>query len=66
MQTCIANTIVHELGHILGLKHRDDVDLSDNLFKPHNLNIMDIRIPVVDDLDLIQLWAMHHSTALQK
>ncbi len=57
-----ANTIVHELGHILGLRHRVGAG-DDGLLYPPNENVMHGTNPgtLAQDFDIIQAKAVHGS-----
>jgi hypothetical protein len=61
-----ANTIAHELGHILNLPHRVDNPLSpfnDGINFPPNENMMHFNNPgtIAQDFDLVQVRAIHRS-----
>jgi hypothetical protein len=64
-----ANTIAHEIGHVMGLAHRGDPvgDFTDGLSEPGNKNLMSIYAGLTNpaDLDLIQLRASRGSKALK-
>ena len=57
-----AKVLVHEVGHVMGLRHRERTDVGDGIEEPRTQNIMYTTTPDgATDLDLLQVLGIGHS-----